>query len=183
MTGKVVGYIRVSTEDQNTDRQLDGIKLDKLFTEKVSGKNIDRPQLKALLEYVRDGDTVIVHSLDRLARNLDDLRTIIQKLTGMLVKVQFIKEGLIFTGDDSAMSTLLLSIMGAFAEFERTLILERQREGITIAKQKGVYKGRKPSLTEAQAEDVKTRAAAGESKAKLARDFCISRETIYQYLK
>lgn len=181
MTGKVVGYIRASSLDQNTERQLDGVHTDKLFSEKISGKDTQRPQLQALLEYVREGDTVVVHSLDRLARNLDDLRNLVQTLTGRSVRVQFIKEGLLFTGDDSPMSTLLLSVMGAFAEFERSLIRERQREGIQIAKQKGVYKGRKPSLSTAQVHELKARAA--ESKAKLAREFGVSRETIYQYLR
>lgn len=181
MTGKVVGYVRVSSFDQNADRQLEGVQVDKLFTEKISGKDTHRPQLKALLEYVREGDTVIVHSLDRLARNLDDLRNLVQGLTGRSVRVQFVKEGLIFTGEDSPMSTLLLSVMGAFAEFERALISERQREGIVIAKKKGAYKGRKPSLTTAQVAALKAR--ADEPKAQLAREFGVSRETIYQYLK
>ena len=168
--GKTVGYIRVSTFEQNTDRQLEGIHVDKLFTEKVSGKNTERPKLQALLEYVRDGDTVIVHSLDRLARNLDDLRGIVQELTGKGIKVQFVKESLIFIGDDNPMSMLLLNVMGAFAEFERSLILERQREGIAIAKQKGLYKGRKPSLNPDQIKEIRARADAGENKTSLARD-------------
>lgn len=181
MTGKVVGYVRVSSLDQNAERQLDGVQVDKLFTEKVSGKDLKRPQLQALLEYVREGDTVVVHSLDRLARNLDDLRNLVQTLTGRSVRVQFVKEGLLFTGGDAPMSTLLLSVMGAFAEFERALIRERQREGINIAKQKGVYKGRKPSLSPVQVQELKAR--ADEPKAKLAREFGVSRETIYQYLR
>lgn len=181
MTGKVVGYVRASSLDQNMERQLDGLHTDKLFSEKISGKDTHRPQLQALLEYVREGDTVVVHSLDRLARNLDDLRNLVQTLTGRSVRVQFIKEGLTFTGDDSPMSTLLLSVMGAFAEFERALIRERQREGIQIAKQKGVYKGRKPSLSPVQVQELKARAS--EPKAKLAKEFGVSRETIYQYLR
>ncbi|WP_161882334.1 recombinase family protein [Deinococcus alpinitundrae] len=181
MTGKVVGYVRVSSFEQNPERQLEGLQVDKLFTEKISGKNTHRPQLKALLDFVREGDTVIVHSLDRLARNLDDLRNLVQTLTGRSVRVQFVKEGLIFTGEDSPMSNLLLSVMGAFAEFERSLIRERQQEGISIAKKKGAYKGRKPSLTTAQVAALKAR--SDEPKAKLAREFGVSRETIYQYLK
>lgn len=180
---KTVGYVRVSTLDQNSDRQLEGIQVNKLFTEKVSGKNMERPQLQALLEYVREGDTVVIHSLDRLARNLDDLRTIVQNLTGRSVRVQFIKEGLTFTGDDSPMSTLLLGVMGAFAQFERELILERQREGISVAKQKGVYKGRKPSLNSSQLREIRARAEAGESKTSLAAEYKVSRETIYKELR
>ena len=144
MTGKNIGYIRVSTIEQNLDRQLEGIKLDRSFTDKVSGKSIDRPALQEMLTYVRDGDTVIVHSMDRLARNVDDLRQIVKGLTAKQVKVKFIKEALEFTGEDSPMSNLLLSVMGAFAEFERTLIKERQMEGIELAKKRGVYKGQKP---------------------------------------
>ena len=178
-----MGYVRTSSIDQNTERQLEGVQLDKLFTEQVSGKDMLRPQLKAMLDYVREGDTVVVHSLDRLARNLDDLRNIVQNLTERSVRVQFIKEGLTFTGEDTPMSTLLLSVMGAFAEFERALIRERQREGIAIAKKKGVYKGRRPSLTAAQVEELKALAQGGTPKADLARKYGVSRETVYQYLK
>ena len=132
---------------------------------------------------MREGDTVIVHSMDRLARNLDDLRSIVQTLTKKGVQVQFIKEGLLFTGDDSPMATLMLSVMGAFAEFERSLLRERQREGIAIAKQKGVYKGRKKTLSPEQTENIKARAKAGEQKTSLAKEFGVSRETLYQYLR
>ena len=179
--GKRVGYIRVSSVDQNTGRQLEGLQLDKTFTDKASGKDVRRPQLQAALEYLRDGDVLAVHSMDRLARNLDDLRKIVTDLTARGVQVQFIKEGLLFTGEDSAMSKLLLSVMGAFAEFERALLKERQREGIAIAKKAGVYKGRKPSLTPERAKELRKRVAAGEKKAALAREFGISRETLYQY--
>ena len=179
--GKKVGYIRVSSLDQNTGRQLDGADLDKVFTDKASGKDAKRPQLQAALDYLRDGDVLIVHSMDRLARNLDDLRRIVLELTGRGVQVQFVKEGMLFTGEDSAMSKLLLSVMGAFAEFERSLLKERQREGIALAKKAGVYKGRKPSLSPERATELRARAAAGEKKAGLAREFGISRETLYQY--
>ncbi len=170
MSGQRVGYIRVSSLDQNTDRQLDGVELDRVFTERASGKDPHRPELEALLGFVRDGDTVIAHSMDRLARNLDDLRALVRALTGRGVRVQFVKEQLTFTGEDSPMATLLLSVMGAFAEFERALIRERQREGTTLAKARGVYKGRKKSLTREQVKDLHTRAEAGEPKASLARE-------------
>ena len=179
--GKRVGYIRVSSVDQNTGRQLEGLQLDKTFSDKASGKDVKRPHLQAALEYLRDGDVLVVHSMDRLCRNLDDLRRIVTDLTGRGVQVQFMKEGLLFTGEDSAMSKLLLSVMGAFAEFERALLKERQREGIAIAKKAGVYKGRKPSLTPELAKELRKRVAAGEKKAALAREFGISRETLYQY--
>src|SRR4051812_27232232 len=139
MSGQKVGYIRVSTLDQNTERQLEGLALDRVFTDKASGKDTRRPELENLLSFVRGGDTVVVHSMDRLARNLDDLRQIVHTLTGKGVRIAFVKEQLTFTGEDSPMASLLLSVMGAFAEFERALIHERQREGIALAKQRGAY--------------------------------------------
>ncbi|AIL66139.1 DNA-invertase hin (plasmid) [Rickettsiales bacterium Ac37b] len=183
MEGKKIGYIRVSSHDQNSDRQLESIKLDKIFIDKVSGKNTDRVQLKLLLDYAREGDTVIVHSMDRLARNLDDLRQLVQSLTSQNIKIQFIKENLVFTGDDSPMSNLLLSVMGAFAEFERALIRERQREGIELAKQKGLYKGRKSKLNDLQIQQIKEKLDLGIPKSRIAREYSITRETLYQYLK
>jgi DNA invertase Pin-like site-specific DNA recombinase len=182
--GKQVAYIRVSTLDQNTGRQLDGQAFDKTFTDKASGKDASRPQLQAALEYLREGDTLHVHSMDRLARNVDDLRAIVKGLTSRSVVVRFHKEGLTFTGEDSPMSSLLLSMLGAVAEFERSLIRERQREGIAIAKTKGVYKGRKKALTEAQVEVLKGKAKEpGQSKTELAKEYGISRETLYQYIR
>jgi DNA invertase Pin-like site-specific DNA recombinase len=181
--GQQIGYVRVSSVDQNEARQLDGLKLDRVFTDKASGKDRKRPQLEAALSFVREGDTLIVHSMDRLARNLDDLRSIVLSLTKRCVSVQFIKESLTFTGEDSPMANLLLSVMGAFAQFERELIRERQREGIAIAKAKGdVYRGRMPSLTADKAKDLLTRISAGEPKAALAREFGISRASLYNYM-
>ena len=116
MNGQRVGYVRVSTFEQNAVRQLDGIELDRTFTEKASGKDTKRPQLDALLTFVRNGDTVVVHSMDRLARNLDDLRHIVQVLTKRGVRIEFAKECLTFTGEDSPMANLMLSVMGAFAD-------------------------------------------------------------------
>jgi DNA invertase Pin-like site-specific DNA recombinase len=132
---------------------------------------------------VREGDTVVVHSTDRLARNLDDLCRLVQKLTQRGVRIEFVTESLIFTGEDSPMANLMLSVMGAFAEFERALIRERQREGIALAKQRGAYRGRKKALSPEQVATLKQRATAGEQKARLAREFGISRETLYQYLR
>ena len=180
-SGKRIGYVRVSTLDQNESRQLEGVQLDKRFVDKASGKDTKRPQLQAALDYLRDGDVLVVHSMDRLARNLDDLRKIVLGLTERGVVVEFVKEHLTFTTEDNAMSKLLLSVMGAFAEFERSLIRERQREGITLAKRAGVYKGRKPSLTLERIAQLRARVAAGEKKAALAREFGISRETLYSY--
>ncbi|QDP79855.1 recombinase family protein [Nocardia otitidiscaviarum] len=178
-----VGYIRVSTGDQNTVRQLDGITVERTFTDTASGKDTTRPQLDELIAFVGDGDTVLVHSMDRLARNLDDLRRLVREFTGKGVRVEFAKEQLIFTGEDTPMATLLLSVMGAFAEFERALILERQREGIAAARARGVYKGRKPALAPEQARRLCERAAAGERKSFLAKEYGISRETVYTYLR
>ena len=179
--GKRIGYVRVSTLDQNESRQLEGVQLDKRFVDKASGKDTKRPQLQAALDYLRDGDVLVVHSMDRLARNLDDLRKIVLGLTERGVVVEFVKEHLTFTREDNAMSKLLLSVMGAFAEFERSLIRERQREGIALAKKAGVYQGRKPSLTPERIKQLRARVAAGEKKAALAREFGISRETLYSY--
>lgn len=183
MNGQRVGYVRVSSFDQNPERQLDGVDIDKVFTDKASGKDVLRPELEQLLEFVRDGDTVVVHSMDRLARNLDDLRRLVKTLTGRGVRVEFVKEHLTFSGEDAPMSILLLSVMGAFAEFERSLIRERQREGIALAKQRGAYRGRKKALSVEQVIDLQLRAGAGEPKAAIARDLGISRETLYQYLR
>ena len=183
MLGQRIGYIRVSSIDQNIERQLEGIEVAKTFTDKASGKDTQRPQLEALMSFVRTGDTLVVHSMDRLARNLDDLRRIVQTLTAKGVRIEFVKEHLTFTGEDSPMASLMLSVMGAFAEFERALIHERQREGIALAKQRGVYKGRKKSLSAAMVAELRERLSSGETKAQLAREFGISRETLYTYLK
>jgi DNA invertase Pin-like site-specific DNA recombinase len=183
MTGQRIGYVRVSTYDQNPERQLENVATDRTFTDKASGKDAKRPQLEALTAFARSGDTVIVHSMDRLARNLDDLRHIVQTLTRRGIRIEFVKEHLAFTGEDSPMANLMLSVMGAFAEFERALIRERQREGIALAKQRGVYRGRKRSLSDAEIADVRRRVEGGEKKAGIAREFGISRETLYQYLR
>lgn len=183
MIGQRIGYVRVSTFDQNPERQLDNIKVDRTFTDKASGKDTKRPELEALMSFARMGDTVVVHSMDRLARNLDDLRRIVQMLTQRGVHIEFVKEHLSFTGEDSPMANLMLSVMGAFAEFERSLIRERQREGIALAKQRGAYRGRKKALSDLEIATLRQRAAAGEQKTALAREFDISRETLYQYLR
>jgi DNA invertase Pin-like site-specific DNA recombinase len=143
VAGQRIGYVRVSTLDQNEKRQLDGVVLDRVFTDKASGRDTARPQLAELLGFARDGDTVVVHGMDRLARNLDDLRSLVQTLTRKGVGVEFINEQLVFTGEDSPMANVMLSVMDTFAEFERSLIRERQREGIALAKQRGAYRGRK----------------------------------------
>ncbi len=188
-TGQLVGYIRVSTLDQNTARQdvqLKDLILDEVFTDHASGKDTDRPQLQAAIKHLRKGDTLVIASMDRLARNLDDLRAIVNELTSNGIAVQFLKESMTFTGEDSPMSNLMLSVMGAFAEFERSLIKERQREGIAIAKQdKDKYKGRKLTMTTERITELQTKDKLNghKNRAALARELNISRETLYQYLK
>ena len=182
MKGQRIGYVRVSATDQNAARQLDGIEVDRMFTDRASGKDVQRPALEELMSYVRQGDTVLVHSMDRLARNLDDLRQIVQTLTRKGVVIEFLKEHLRFTGEDTPMANLMLAVMGAFAEFERALIRERQREGIAQARRRGAYRGRKPVLSRDRLEEVRRLAAAGMGKAALARQFGVSRQTIYKAL-
>ena len=177
-----MGYVRVSSFEQNESRQLEGMELDRVFLDKASGKDIRRPQLEALLKYVRDGDMVVCHSMDRLGRNLVDLRRTVTDLTTRKIGVRFIKENLTLTGDDSPMATLLLNMMGSFAEFELAWSRERQREGIELAKRAGIYKGRKRLLTPDRATELSRRLGEGESKAALAREFGLDRTTVYRYI-
>lgn len=181
--GQRVGYVRVSSADQNVDRQLEGLVADRLFIDRVSGKDTNRPQLQELLAYVREGDTIVVQSMCRLARNVDDLRRIVLEQTRRGVTLQFLKEHLTFNGLYSPMADLMLSVLGAVAQFERDLIRERQREGIALAKQRGIYRGRQKALSDDRAQDLRDRVAAGEKKARLAKEYGISRETLYQYLQ
>jgi DNA invertase Pin-like site-specific DNA recombinase len=181
--GHRVGYVRVSTTDQNVERQLEGIELDRVFTDKASGKDTKRPQLQAALEYLREGDQLFVHSMDRLARNTEDLLRLVRELNERGVAVTFAKESLIFSGKSDPMAELMMTVLAGIAKFERALILERQREGIAIAKAKGVYKGRRKALKPEDAIALREMAEAGMPKAELARTYGVSRETVYQYLK
>ncbi|RQN38548.1 recombinase family protein [Paraburkholderia tropica] len=182
--GQRVGYIRVSSVDQNTERQLEGITVDRMFEDKASGKDTNRPQLQAALEYVRKDDTLVVHSMDRLARNTEDLLRTVRELKAKGVAVEFIKPPLRFAaGTDSPMDDMMMTMLGGFAQFERAMIRERQQEGIEAAKKRGVYKGRKPALTPEQVAELRKRAAAGEQKTALAKEYGISRETLYQQIK
>ena len=182
MAGQHIGYIRVSTVDQNTERQLAGIELDKVFEDKASGKDVKRPQLEACLDYLREGDTLHVHSIDRLARNLQDLLHIIENLIGRGVAISFAKEGLTFTGQDDPFQRLQLQIIGAVAEFERSMIRERQREGIALAKAAGKYTGRKPTLSDEQVEQARQMIAGGQKKVDIAKALGVSRPTLYKAL-
>lgn len=188
MPGKDIGYVRVSTHDQNTARQLDGVHLDKVFEEHASGKSVARPALQACLEYVRDGDVLHVHSIDRLARNLRDLLTIVTGLKEKGVTVKFHKEKLEFVGNGmdgktDAFQELQLHIIAAVAQFERALILERQREGIAIAKKTGKYRnvGRKPVLSGEQVNELRDKLENGAKVTVLAREYGVSRQTIYSW--
>ena len=184
MTGKRIGYIRVSTIDQNPDRQLEGIELDKKFIEYASAATTARPKLQEMLDYIREDDMLFVHSMDRLARNLFDLKKTVNQLLKMGVTIKFIKEGLTFTPEENnSLSNLMLSMMGAFAEFELAFIKERQAEGIAEAKKRGVYRGRKTALNEKMMYDIKNAMLTRKPKTKIAETLGISRESLYKYLK
>lgn len=183
MGGHDVGYIRVSSIGQNTDRQLDKLKLHKIFTEKASAGTRKRPVLDECLAYLRNDDTLHVHSIDRLARNLKDLLDIVTALKAKGVAIQFHKEQLAFGAGDDSMSKLMLQIFGAVAEFERSLIRERQAEGIAKAQKKGTRFGQKPKLTPAQVEEVQQMVADRYTKVSIAEKFKVSIPTIYNALK
>jgi DNA invertase Pin-like site-specific DNA recombinase len=178
-----VGYRRVSSVSQSTERQLDGVRVDKVYEDKLSGKDANRLQLRAALDYCREGDTLVVHSLDRLARNTEDLLRIVRELNAKGVTVEFVKNNLTFKGGDDPSSVLLLTILGAVATMERALIRERQREGIDLAKARGVYKGGQPKLTPMQAQELRERAKKGTARVDLARHYGISRQAVYDYLR
>ena len=183
MKGQNVGYKRVSSIDQSIDRQLPNIELDRIFTDKASGKDTKRPELQNCLMYVREGDTLHVHSIDRFARNLLDLQKLVEKVTSKGVTLKFHTENLIFEpAGCSPMQTLTLQMLGAFAQFERSLIRERQREGIEAARAKGKRLGAPTKTTAKQAAEIKARIDQGHEKAKVARDYGISRTTLYKVL-
>lgn len=178
----IIGYVRVSSVDQNVARQLDGITLEKRFEEKLSGKNRDRPELEKCLEFARDGDVLMVHSIDRLARNQRDLQNIVGDLVAKGVSIKFITENLEFGNIDNPMGALMLSMMGAFAEFERTMIKSRQLEGIRKAKERGQQFGRKP-LKKKLINELNERLANNEKVTKIAVDLNIGVSTIYKHRK
>ncbi len=182
MVGQNVGYIRVSSVQQNTDRQLADVQLDRIFEEKVSAKDTSRPQLQACFNHLREGDTLHVHSIDRLARNLFDLQHIVSELVAKGVSIHFHKENMIFSGSANPMQELMLQMLGSFAQFERALIKERQREGIESALNKGIKFGAPPKLKHEQVEALKARVIAGGDKSQLAKEFGISRPTLYKVI-
>jgi len=175
-----VGYRRVSSVGQNLDRQEVG-DVDRVFEEKVSGKNTDRAALQEMIAFVRQGDEVIVYSIDRLARDLRDLQSIIQTLLDKQVSISFLSERLSFSADkEDAFGRLQLQLMGAFAEFERNIIRKRQSEGIAKAKLRGVYKGRKKQVDDAKIISMKN---AGRKISEIAADLGVSRMTVYRALE
>lgn len=184
MAGQNIGYRRVSSTDQNLDRQLVDVSLDEVFSDKQSGKDTNRPGLEDCIRYCRKGDTLHVHSMDRLARNLRDLQKMVEELNARQVTVNFHKENLIFAGGENPMQKLMLQIMGAFAEFERNMIRERQREGISAAQKRGVLIGSKPKLNPETEKEVASRARQpGANKKALSEEYGITRPTLYEILK
>lgn len=187
MKGQIVGYARVSSADQNLARQLEQLKsenTDKIFEDKASGATTKRPAFQQMMEYIREGDTIVVCSMDRLARNLTDLLNTTKELQAKGVSIRFIKESILLdaSGNDVAMTKLLMSMLGAVAEFERSMIRERQREGIELAKKRGVYKGRKPTDV-AIIEKAREQINLGIPLAKVAREIGIARSTLYRRLQ
>lgn len=180
-----VGYVRVSTEEQNTDRQQTIMKkygVEKVFSEKVSGKNTDREQLKAMLEYVREGDTLVIESYSRLARSTADLIKLVEQLQGKGVDLISDKEKIDTT---TPQGKLMFTIFAGLAEFERTCLLQRQREGIAEAKKQGKYKGRQPIKIDADLfKAVYTRWKSGEITAVQAqRELNLKSDTFYRRVK
>lgn len=183
--GQTVGYARVSTTDQSLDRQVDALgDVDRLFTDQVTGSTrAGRDGLARLIAYIRDGDTVRVTSMDRLARSVRDLRDVVDELTARGATVEFMHEGQIYRpGGADPMSDLMLNVLGAVAEFERALIRERQAEGIAAARKRGVYKGRRRALSDDDVACARRRITAGVPKAQIARDLGVDRSTLYRAL-
>src|SRR5471030_2309219 len=181
--GQTVGYIRVSSVGQNTARQLDGLTLDKVFEDKCSGSDTNRPALQAMLSHVRDGDTVVVHEISRLARNTADLLALVKQLTAKGVAVEFIKEKMTFgAGVDNPMNTMLLTIIGAISAFELSMINERRAEGQAKARAEGKHMGRTAKLSPEQVAAIRQRATT-ENKTALADEYGVSRATLYAALK
>lgn len=179
-TGKLVGYARVSSADQNLDRQLEVLsRADKIFTEKISGSSRERPELTRMLEYVREGDTVLVKSPDRLARSTTDLLALVEQLRAKDVQIEFIDNPALNT--DTPQGEFMLTVLAAMAQLERATIRERQAEGIAIAKKKGVY-ARTKHLTPEQITEARERVEAGVAHARVARELSVSRTTLYAAL-
>lgn len=180
--GQVVGYVRVSSIDQNEARQVEALgEVDRLFTERVSGRDVrSRPVLQELLSYVREGDLVRVKSPDRLSRSTTDLLALMERLQATGVDLEFVDNPALNTG--TPQGRFMLTILAAVAELERATIRERQAEGIALAKARGVY-DRAPALTPEQISAARDRIDEGTPKAVVARDLGVSRQTLYTALK
>lgn len=180
----IFNYIRVSTTDQNTERQLLDIPCDRAYIEKISGKNTDRPELQAMLLNIRSGDILNIHEMSRLARNTRDLLNLVEEITAKGATIIFHKENLTFKGDgkQDPYQKMMMTMLGAVAELERNLILERQREGIALAKLHGKYKGGQPKLTAQQVKEIKALVNNRTPITQIARQYNISRRTVYNYL-
>lgn len=180
----IIGYTRVSTVDQNTERQDLGM-VERLFTDKASGKNLERPQLKAMLDYIRPGDTVKVYSIDRLARSTKDLLELVGVITGKGCRLEFVSDNLQFGGADDARNELMLTMLGAFATWERKTMLARQKEGIAVVRAKDAllpkdertYRGRRPTIS---VDAVKKLVAEGLGASEIARRLGVSRQSVYR---
>ena len=180
----IFNYIRVSTILQNTERQLLDVPCDRTYEDKLSGKDTNRPQFQLMMSNLRSGDVVNVHSLDRVGRNTKDILEIVETIKSIGATIHFHKENLKFDGSKSDLySDLMLTILSGFATFERNIILERQREGIAIAKAKGKYKGAKRKLTDEQLNELKIDFDEGIPKTEIAKKFGITRSYVYQLVK
>ncbi|MEZ9310345.1 recombinase family protein [Vibrio sp. 10N.286.49.F3] len=178
-----VGYIRVSSAEQNTDRQLADVQLDKVFVEKIGGgSTANRVVLRECMDYLREGDVLFVHSIDRLARNLLDLQNIIETLSSKGVRIEFVSENLLFYRDTDPMNMLTLQLLGAFAEFERKLIRMRQKEGMQAAKASGKHIGRATIINDELLGQVRSRISKGVNKSQIAKELHISRTTLYKVM-
>lgn len=179
----IIGYIRVSTQEQNTLRQevmMQELGVEELYIDKTSGKSTDRPQLKKMMEYVRRGDTVIVESISRFARNTRDLLELMERLRDKGVEFVSKKEAIDTT---TPTGKFMLTVFGAVAELEREYILQRQREGIAIAKQQGKYKGRKPIVNPAFHDVVELWRKREITATEASRQLGMSRATFYRKVK
>jgi len=179
-----VGYVRVSTQEQNEGRQVEALKphhIDKWYIDKCSGKNTDRPQFRAMLEYIREGDTVYVEDFSRLSRSVSDLLNIVNQLQDKRVGLVSLKERIDST---TPQGRLMLTMIGAINEFERANILERQAEGIALAKQKGIYKGRKRIAKPENWQDVYARWKQREITGMQAmQELDLKRNTFYNFVR
>ena len=182
-TGAKLGYVRVSTVEQNESRQVEALEkagVERWYIEKISGKNMERPELQKLLDYAREGDTVLIHDLSRISRNLADLLALMKDFDQRGITLVSLHES-IDTG--TPLGKLTLSIIGAINEFERANLLERQREGIAIAKRAGRYKGRKRTVLEDMEGVYHDYVTRRRSKAQLAREHGVSRPTLDRLLR